>query len=64
VDATLLSDAEGAEDQVEDVVRGGGAGDFVERAQCSVEIEQEHLVGDSGSDGVGRDVERGKRIVD
>ena len=62
--ATLFSDAEGAEDQVEDVVGGGGAGDFVERTQGSVEIEQEHLVGDSGDNGVGRGVERGERVVD
>ena len=64
VDAALLSDAEGAEDQVKDVVGGGDAGDFVEGAQCSVEIEKEHLVGDSGDYGVGRGVERGERVVD
>ena len=29
---TLFSDAEGSEDQVEDVVGGGGAGNFVKRA--------------------------------
>ena len=48
LDPTLLSDAEGAEDKVQDIVAGGGAGDFVERAQGSVEIEEEHLVGDLG----------------
>ena len=32
LDATLFSDTEGTKDQVEDVVGGGGAGDFVERA--------------------------------
>jgi hypothetical protein len=53
LNATLLSNAEGTEDQVEDVVGGGGAGDFVEGAQGSVEVEQEHLVGDLGTNGVG-----------
>jgi hypothetical protein len=51
-EAMLLSDAEGAEDQVEDVVGGGGAGDFVEGAEGVVEIEEEHFVGDAGGDGV------------
>jgi hypothetical protein len=60
----LLSDAEGAEDQVEDVVGGGGAGDFVEGAEGSVEVEQKHLVRDAGGDGVGRVVERGEGVVD
>ena len=41
----LLPDAEGAEDQIEDVVGGGGAGDGVERLQGVVEIEQQHFVG-------------------
>jgi hypothetical protein len=60
----LLSDAEGAEDEVEDVVGGGGAGDFVEGAEGSVEIEQKHLVRDAGGDGVGRVVESGERGAD
>ena len=53
----LFSDAEGAEDQIEDVIGGGGAGDFVEGAEGSVEIEQEHLVGDSAGYRIGRGVE-------
>jgi len=52
--AILLSDAEGTEDQIEDVVGGSGAGDFVEGTQRSVEIEQHHFVGNPGSNGVGR----------
>src|ERR1700687_3198875 len=64
LETVLLSDAEGAEDQVEDIVGGGGAGDFVERAQGSVEVEQEHLVWDSGGYGVGGGVERGERVGD
>jgi hypothetical protein len=36
---TLFSDAEGTEDQVQDVVGGSGAGDVVERTQRGVEIE-------------------------
>ena len=64
VNAALLSDAEGAEDQVKDVVGGSCAGDFVKGTEGSVEIEQEHLVGDSADYGVGRGVERGERVVD
>src|SRR5208282_4789239 len=64
LNATLLSDAEGAEDQVKDVVGGGGAGDFVERAQGRVQIEQEHLVRHSSRDGSARGVERGERVGD
>ena len=39
-----FADAERAEDQIEDVVGGGGAGDFVERAERAVEVEQMHFV--------------------
>ena len=63
-DTPLLSDAEGAEDQVEDVVGGGDTGDFVEGAEGSVEVEEKHLVGDAGGDGVGRVVERGECVAD
>jgi len=45
-DPTLFSNAEGAENEAEDVVGSGGAGNFVERAQGVVEVEQQHLVGD------------------
>src|ERR1035441_3048055 len=41
---TLLSNAERAEDQVQDVVGGGGAGDVVQGTQRAVEIQQHHLV--------------------
>src|SRR5271165_2793903 len=53
----LLSDAEGAEDQVEDVVGGGGAGNGVEGAEGAVEIEQQHFVGDFRGYGAGRGIE-------
>jgi hypothetical protein len=59
---TLLSDAESAEDQVQDVVGGGGAGDFVERAQGRIKIEQEHLVWHAGGPGVGRGGEPGEQL--
>jgi hypothetical protein len=36
----LFPDAEGAEDQVEYVVRCGGSGDGIEWAEGAVEIEQ------------------------
>ena len=44
IGAMLLSDAEAAENQVEDVVSGGDAGDLVEGTQSCVEIEQQHLM--------------------
>ena len=57
VEGNLLSNAEGAEDQIEDVVGGGGAGDGIERPQGVVEIEQQHLVRDLGRDGDSRGIE-------
>ena len=48
----LLADAEFAEDEVEDVVGGGGAGEGIEGAEGFVEIEQDHLVGDRGCRGL------------
>src|SRR6266851_4108000 len=44
---SLLSDAERAEDQVEYVVGGSGAGNGIERPKSAVEIEQQHFVRDS-----------------
>src|SRR5690242_8959143 len=41
----LLSNAESAEDEAQDVVGSGGAGNFVERAQGVVEVKQQHLMG-------------------
>ena len=49
----LFSDAEGGEDQVEDVVGGGLAGERVESPERAIEIEQDHLVGDGGGVGCG-----------
>lgn len=46
----LLANAELAEDEVEDVVGGGGAGEGVEGVEGFVEIEQDHLVGDGCRD--------------
>ena len=40
----LFPDAKRAEDEIQDVVGGSGAGDFVERTQCAVEIEQDHFM--------------------
>ena len=40
-----FADAERREDSIEDIVGGGCAGKPVERAQCVVEIKQQHLVG-------------------
>ena len=44
IGAMLLSDAEGSEDKVEDVVGRRNSGDFVDWAEGSVEIEKEHFV--------------------
>lgn len=46
----LLSNAEGAEDQVKDVVAGRGTRDLVERPQRVVQIEEQHFVGDFSFD--------------
>ena len=54
----LLPDAELAEDQVEDVVGGGGAGDGIEGAESAVEIEQQHFVRDFRVYGTAGGVER------
>jgi len=47
LEAKLLSDAETTEDQIQDVVGGGGAGDFIECFQCVVQVKQDHLMGDA-----------------
>src|ERR1700738_2934651 len=42
-----FSDAEGGEDQIEYVVGGGLAGQRVECPEAAIEIEQDHLMGNS-----------------
>jgi hypothetical protein len=42
----LFSNAERAEDEVQDVVRGSGSGNLIEGPQGVVEIEKQHFVGD------------------
>jgi hypothetical protein len=54
----LLSDAEGAEDQVEDVIGGGGAGDGIEGPESVIEIEQQHFVRNFRGHGAGGGFER------
>jgi hypothetical protein len=56
--STLLSDAECAEDQIQDVVSGSGAGDGVQRAQSIVKIEQQHFVRNLAGDGIRRLLQR------
>ena len=60
----LLSDAEGGEDEVEDVVGGGGAGEGVEAAEGFVEVEEEDLVGELGCDGGAGGFEAGEGGLD
>jgi len=59
----LFADAERAEDQVQDVIGGGGAGDFIQRSQSIVEVEQEHFVRDFVVDGGFRGFERSQRVA-
>lgn len=44
LEVLLLSDAEGSEDKVQDVVGRGGAGDLVQSSEGIVEIEKDHLM--------------------
>ena len=62
--ATLLSDAERAENEIQNVVGGGGARNLVKRAQGAVEIEQQHFVGDSRGDSTAGCLESYDRIAD
>jgi hypothetical protein len=50
----LLSNAECAEDQVQDIVVRCGPSDLIERPQGVVQIKQEHFVRDSVFDGYSR----------
>lgn len=46
----MLSDTEAAEDQVQDVVGGGGTGHFVDGTKGALQVEQERLVRYAGGD--------------
>src|SRR5581483_3365830 len=61
--SSSLSNAEAAEDQVQDVVGGRRAGDFVEGLQSGVEIQQDHLVGDAVVGGSCRSLQGGYSIL-
>jgi len=50
----LLSNAECAEYQIEDIVRGCGSCDLIERPQGVIQIKQEHFVRDFVLDGYSR----------
>ena len=54
----LLSNAELAEDEVEDVISRGSSGYRVKRSKSVVKIEQEHLVRDSASYRMARRLQR------
>jgi hypothetical protein len=60
----LFSYAESAKDEVEDVVTGGSTGNFIDRAQGSVEIEQEHFVRDPGRNGFHGGIQRNEGVMD
>src|SRR6185437_7865962 len=61
---SLFSDAKGGEDQLEDILVRGCAGEGVQAAQGFVEIEQEHLVRGRGSDRCRCSVEPAQRLPD
>jgi hypothetical protein len=42
----LFSDAEGREDEIENVVRGGLAGEGIESPEGAIKIQQDHFVWD------------------
>lgn len=44
---SLFSNAEGGEDEVENVIGGGLAGERVEGPEGAIEVNQDHLVGDA-----------------
>src|ERR1700674_2825711 len=63
LDLTLLPNTKRAEDQVENVVGCGGAGDGIERPQGVVEIKQQHLVGNFGRYRASGGIERRERVL-
>ena len=44
MEVVLFSDAEGGEDQIEDVVWSGLAGERIEGPKSAVKVEQDHLM--------------------
>lgn len=60
MEVILLADAEGGEDEVENVVGGGGSGEGVERGEGVVEVDQQHLVGDGSGCGGGGALQGGE----
>lgn len=60
----LLSNAESAEDQIQDIVGCGRSGDGIERSKSAVEIEKQHLVRNLSRDRRLRRIQRRKRILD
>jgi len=60
----LFADAEGGEDEAEDVVGGGGSGEGVEGAEGGVEVEEDQLVGQAGGVGGVGGVECGEGCRD
>lgn len=61
LEAGLLSDAEGGEDQAQDVVGSGLAGKRVERPERAIKVEKNHFVGNAGGVGFDCVAERGER---
>jgi len=64
LDCGLFPDAEGGEDEAEDVVGGGGSGEGVEGAEGGVEVEEDQLVGQAGGVGGVGGVECGEGCRD
>src|ERR1041384_2269637 len=55
----LFSNTKAAEDQIQNVIRGGLASDGVQRTQRAVEIEHDHLVWNFASHGLARGIKAG-----
>ena len=60
VEASLFSNAEGTENQVQDVIGGGCSRDRVEGPKPVVKIEQQHFVRDFTGHRGGGGIERGQ----
>src|ERR1700674_5514407 len=64
MEPALFSNAERAEDQIQNVVGGCGSRNLIERPQGVVEIEQKHFVGNFVLDGYPGYGQRSERFSD
>src|SRR5882757_5537221 len=62
--AYLFPDTKRPKNKVQDIVCRGRPGNFIQRPQRIVEIEQHHFVRNVDGDGIRRRVERYQRVAD